>query len=407
MTSSQRHFNYQPNSNLSLVEESQPESQEEPSVIPLRSQLALEYRLQDLCQRLLESYKDQHDWEAVGQVAQSLVTNSQRVSLLKERLLSGNFYSTQQRRLQSITEQTSDGQGRSLLISEVTPDTGTESGSESCSSVELEQKDVATLCLDSRSGRGIPDTASVDKPGSASSNSGDSSAVDYETASQQTTTSEAEPETSTTGLDSSSSGTNNSSGVQLLSSASTTPSPAHNSSGCCASEDTATQQTPELIEPALFESRTEQAAPGCEFSPSEVDKGGLTSGEEARTVESDMDAVERGEVGASFGSGGAPVVVSSNAESCVGGEEGTLVDGEGVWRGELNGTEDLIKSHRENGSGIAGDDLTALASKLGGLKCVQTNSCHGLVFSQESFAITTLTVNCVYTSFSLKNWYMI
>ena len=70
------------------MEESQPESQEAPSVIPLRSQLALEYRLQDLCQRLLESYKDQHDWGAVGQVAQSLVTNSQRVSLLKERLLS-------------------------------------------------------------------------------------------------------------------------------------------------------------------------------------------------------------------------------------------------------------------------------------------------------------------------------
>ena len=171
----------------------EPDNQvQDEAVTPLRSQLALEYRLQNLCQRLLESYKEQYDWAAVGQVAQSLVTNTQRIGLLKERLLSRD-YSSVPRRLHSISEQPpganesqaptpSGSAGREAQ--ETLLDTGTESGSESSSVREVFEggKEEAAIIVASP------------PPECFESQSGASSAVEYETASQQT--SEAEPESS-------------------------------------------------------------------------------------------------------------------------------------------------------------------------------------------------------------------
>ena len=173
--------------------------QDEP-VTPLRSQLALEYRLQNLCQRLLESYKEQYDWAAVGQVAQSLVTNTQRIGLLKERLLSRD-YSSVPRRLHSISEQppgASESQApKTNRLSAPTPsgsaereaqetllDTGTESGSESSSVREVFEGGKEEVAI----------IVASPPPECFESQSGASSAFEYETASQQT--SEAEPESS-------------------------------------------------------------------------------------------------------------------------------------------------------------------------------------------------------------------
>lgn len=52
----------------------------------ISNQLSLELRLQDNCRELLNSYKESQDWSAVGQLAQTLVTNSSRISDLKRRL---------------------------------------------------------------------------------------------------------------------------------------------------------------------------------------------------------------------------------------------------------------------------------------------------------------------------------
>lgn len=237
-------------SNLNRVEEEFLVESGDP-VTPLRSQLALEYRLQSLCRRLLESYKEQHDWAAVGQVAQSLVTNLQRVSLLKERLLSGNYslYSSPPR-LQSTSELPSESsahgaQGQPLLSPEAenetqeAVDTGTESGSESESSSVREKKerppiDIPPQCFDSHDG-------SADS--TVNGSSGASSGVEYETASQQT--SEAEPETGTTGSET---GTTAESCSQLLTTG-TTPSPAHIHTTCPTSSSVGSVNSVDLLEP--------------------------------------------------------------------------------------------------------------------------------------------------------------
>jgi len=91
------------NSRHSNVEECISGNSPEHPATRLRDQLAVEYQLQRLCQRLLDSYKDQRDWVAVGQVAHSLVTSSQRISVLKEQLLNGD-YPIFPRRLLSISE---------------------------------------------------------------------------------------------------------------------------------------------------------------------------------------------------------------------------------------------------------------------------------------------------------------
>lgn len=229
------------NSNLTTRVEEVAHCQERSPVAPLRAQLALEYRLQSLCQRLLESYKDQQDWAAVGQVAQSLVTNTQRVSLLKERLLSGNYTLDPTRQLQSITEQPCAG-GRSTLLSliseadgdeeegaEEAVEAGTESGSES-SSVGKAFQNISNVLLHYQGERSPEAAASPET--SEGDASGTSSAVDYETASQQTSTSsEVEPDTSTTGLESLETRSNTGSEPSLFQlSASNTPSPEHHSS---------------------------------------------------------------------------------------------------------------------------------------------------------------------------------
>ena len=55
----------------------------------LRHQLSLEHKLQDTCQQLLHYYKEGHDWAAVSQVAQNLITGAQRIAVLKEQLSGG------------------------------------------------------------------------------------------------------------------------------------------------------------------------------------------------------------------------------------------------------------------------------------------------------------------------------
>lgn len=52
----------------------------------VRSQLSLELKLKQSCQELLHLYKESQNWAAVGQLAHTLVTNSQRVAQLKDQL---------------------------------------------------------------------------------------------------------------------------------------------------------------------------------------------------------------------------------------------------------------------------------------------------------------------------------
>ena len=82
------------------------------SAIRLRRQLALEYQLKHLCQLLLDDYRDEEEWIAVSQVAHSLVTNSERISFLKQQLLSGEYTSTP--RLESIVEHPTEVSDESL-----------------------------------------------------------------------------------------------------------------------------------------------------------------------------------------------------------------------------------------------------------------------------------------------------
>ena len=53
----------------------------------LQQQITLEYKLQATCQDLLYHYKESHNWVAVSQIAQNLITNSQRIDGLKKELL--------------------------------------------------------------------------------------------------------------------------------------------------------------------------------------------------------------------------------------------------------------------------------------------------------------------------------
>ncbi len=52
----------------------------------LNSQLSLELQLRQCSQELLNNYRSTQDWASVSQLAQSLVTNSQRIATLKELL---------------------------------------------------------------------------------------------------------------------------------------------------------------------------------------------------------------------------------------------------------------------------------------------------------------------------------
>ncbi len=53
---------------------------------PLSSQLSLELQLRQHCKELLNLYRSTQDWASVSQLAQSLVTNSQRIATLRELL---------------------------------------------------------------------------------------------------------------------------------------------------------------------------------------------------------------------------------------------------------------------------------------------------------------------------------
>ena len=309
------------NSNLTSYVEELPRvahCQEGSPVAPLRAQLALEYRLQSLCQTLLESYKDQKDWAAVGQVAQSLVTNTQRVSLLKERLLSGSFTLFDRRGgLQSITEQPCASGGPTLLsliseaddgeegAEEAVDATGTESGSESISVRKAFESltHVSSTRAPAASTAAGDDTSESDASGSA---------VDYETASQRTSTSsEAEGETNSTGLESldtvSKAGSEPSLVAQQLSggASSNTPSPEHPSS--CSIEcstpplDLSPQDLPPQEPPPETNSRTEAEPQSQEGGEGE----GNTRGEEGEPSggESVMETLKPEAVGGGGGCG--------------------------------------------------------------------------------------------------------
>ena len=59
----------------------------------LRLQLSLEEQLQSVCQELLQTYKESRDWSAVSQLAQSLITNAQRVGQINEQLAQSSEFS--------------------------------------------------------------------------------------------------------------------------------------------------------------------------------------------------------------------------------------------------------------------------------------------------------------------------
>ena len=140
-------------------------SPEHPST-RLRDQLAVEYQLQRLCRRLLDSYKDQRDWVAVGQVAHSLVTSSQRINVLKEQLLNGD-YPIFPRRLLSISEHpfesslTSDKAGHEPESGEEVSDGETESEGESSEAFDEEADKSRPQCFDSGVQKPIAEVDSV------------------------------------------------------------------------------------------------------------------------------------------------------------------------------------------------------------------------------------------------------
>ena len=284
--------------------------QEGSQVAPLRGQLALEYRLQSLCQRLLESYKDQHDWAAVGQVAQSLVTNTQRVSLLKERLLGGENRTQFEPASLRLVHEHPHGRDcdRTLsLISEalVEQEEGEEQGTESESeSSSLGKAFPESYILHRQSGETAPGELALSA--SLSPESGASSAVDYETASQHTSASEADPETSTTGLeslDTRSKTTGSQLSLAQLSAASTTPSPEHSSScsvGCAA---TATpppdkpRDLPQLEEPPSLPEAAGQLETDAPEPASEAEEAVAEEERESNGGDSVMDPAKPGEAG--------------------------------------------------------------------------------------------------------------
>ena len=95
----------------SLSDSSRPHEPNLSESVTLRSQLSHELKLRQNCQDLLNLYKGTQDWAAVSQVAQSLITNSQRVAHLKEQLQHHQQEGGLRPFLQSITE---DPRSRSL-----------------------------------------------------------------------------------------------------------------------------------------------------------------------------------------------------------------------------------------------------------------------------------------------------
>jgi len=70
----------------------------------LQRQISLEFKLQGTCQDLLYYYKESRNWVAVSQVAQNLITNSQRISQLKEELSTATTECVSPPELDSISE---------------------------------------------------------------------------------------------------------------------------------------------------------------------------------------------------------------------------------------------------------------------------------------------------------------
>ena len=70
----------------------------------LQRQISLEFKLQGTCQDLLYHYKESRNWVAVSQVAQNLITNSQRISQLKEELSNATTGCVSPSELDSISE---------------------------------------------------------------------------------------------------------------------------------------------------------------------------------------------------------------------------------------------------------------------------------------------------------------
>lgn len=70
----------------------------------LQRQISLEFKLQGTCQDLLYHYKESRNWVAVSQVAQNLITNSQRISELKEALSTATTGCVSPSELDSISE---------------------------------------------------------------------------------------------------------------------------------------------------------------------------------------------------------------------------------------------------------------------------------------------------------------
>lgn len=89
----------------------EPDLSSTPESKTLRSQLSLELKLRQNCQDLLNLYKGTQDWAAVSQLAQSLITNSQRIAHLKEQLQPHQQEGGLRPFLYSITE---DPRSRSL-----------------------------------------------------------------------------------------------------------------------------------------------------------------------------------------------------------------------------------------------------------------------------------------------------
>lgn len=106
-------------------------------------QLSLELRLRDNCRELLQSYKESQDWAAVGQLAQSLVSNTTRINDLKRRLEDFQTYAHSPY-LEKITELESDNRNPQPLLS-TRPVEGEEDVATTLESSEVNQDKVITI----------------------------------------------------------------------------------------------------------------------------------------------------------------------------------------------------------------------------------------------------------------------
>ena len=97
-------------SNCNSLEQFDPVSESvdrDDGVVLIKAQLALESKLQEVCQQLIRYYKEGHNWPAVSQLAQNLITNAHRINRLKSQLRSGQGGPVD-RGLDSITESEDD-----------------------------------------------------------------------------------------------------------------------------------------------------------------------------------------------------------------------------------------------------------------------------------------------------------